>query len=91
MKSGGQVVGRVNLDNSAQFPSFRCWVSSGLNFHFIDVVKAWWRCEGGRPVFEHGNTIDDVLHLVLGSTRMKDAIGFQRPSGLVTDNVNECS
>ena len=66
-----------HLDHTAKLPSVLGGVPRRQDAHRVDVIRIKFGGKGRRPIVRDREAVDDVLNLVLGTTGMQDAVGFQ--------------
>ena len=79
--------GSHHLDDAAELPPVLGRVPARQDVHRVDVVRADFRRERGRPVVRQRQAIDHELGLILGPAWMQDAVRFKEPAGLRVDQV----
>ncbi len=89
VKTGVGIAHGVDFDHAAELlPEFGRYASR-VDFETLHVVGVCGGGEGGRAVVVDGKAVDNVLGVVLGFTRVENAIGFERPAGLHDHEVRE--
>ena len=80
---------RHNLDHAPELPAVFRGITTSQDCHRLHIIRAKFRGEDRRTVIGHGQPVHHVLRLVLRTSRMQDAVGFEQPSGLRVDNVRQ--
>src|SRR5439155_2840018 len=87
METGSGVARCDYVDHAAELTAVLGGVVPGEHVHRLQIFHFKRRSEGGGAIVERRDTVDYVLHTVLGPARVKHAIGFEEPSGLRVDQV----
>src|SRR5262249_47217043 len=76
VQATGRVLGRRELNDSAEFASILSRIPRGENAHRFNVIRFEIGRKSGRPVLVQWNAVHNKLDGVLRTPRMEHAVGF---------------
>src|ERR1700680_961877 len=89
VQPGRNILFRGHLNDSAELSSILCGITRSQYAHrlYIACIKRWRK--GRRTIFRERHSVQDVLHVILRTSRMQNAVPLVQPSRQVIDEVGE--
>src|ERR1017187_4772217 len=86
--AAGRIAVGHSFDHASNLAAALRGNAGGVGLDRLHIVEIVGSREGRRAVVEDGESVDDILGVVLGAAGMKDSVGFEHPAGLRLNDID---